>query len=138
MAEQINALLVHAQDETFNHLTRALKSLNVRIVQARNCKEASLLLRKHGTIDMVFTGTNLQDGRWDKVLELAQESKNYLPVIVVSRLVDVKLYLDVLGRGAFDFITPPFLTSDLARILRSAIYKELISVKQDLTAPPVA
>src|SRR5574337_815067 len=135
MAEQINALLVHSEDETFNHLTRTLKSLSVRIVHARNCREASLLLKKQGAIDMVFAGTNLQDGGWDEVLDLTQESKSYLPVIVVSRMVDVKLYLDALGRGAFDFVTPPFLTSDLARILRSAIYKELVSVKQDLTAP---
>ena len=72
------------------------------------------------------------------MLGLAQESKSYLPVIAVSRTVDIGLYLDVLGEGAFYFITPPFLTSDLARIVRSAIYKELLSAKQDLNAPPAA
>jgi DNA-binding NtrC family response regulator len=138
MAEQMNALLVHSEDETFRDLRRALKSLSVRVVHARNCKEASVLLKKKGGTDMVFAGTNLQDGGWADILALAQQSKSYLPVIVVSRIVDLKLYLDALGTGAFDFITPPFLTSDLARILRSAIYKELVSVKQDLTAPPVA
>ncbi|HXH50419.1 MAG TPA: response regulator [Terriglobia bacterium] len=138
MAEQINALLVYSEDELFRDLTRALKSLSVRVVHARNCREASVLLKKQGATDMVFAGTNLQDGGWTDILAMAQQSRSYLPVIVVSRMVDVQLYLDVLGRGAFDFVTPPFLASDLARILRSAIYKELVSVKQDLTAPPVA
>jgi DNA-binding NtrC family response regulator len=139
MTEQINALLVHSEDETFRGLTRALNSLSIKMVHARNCREASVLLMKNrGATDMVFAGTNLQDGGWADILALAQQSKSYLPVIVVSRMVELKVYLDALGRGAFDFITPPFLASDLARILRSAIYKELVSVKQDLTAPPVA
>ena len=138
MAEQINALLVYSEDDIFRDLTWTLKSLNVRVAHARNCREASVLLKKQGATDMVFAGTTLQEGGWADILAMAQRSKSYLPVIVVSRMVDVQLYLDALGRGAFDFITPPFLASDLARILRSAIYKELVSVKQDLTAPPVA
>lgn len=137
MAEQIDALLVHVRDETCEALLRVIKSLSIRVIHVRNCKEASLFLRHRGAVDMVFTGVDLQDGGWAEVLGLAQQSNRYLPVIVVSRAVDVGLYLDTLGRGAFDFITPPFLASDLAHIIRSAIYKELVSVKQDLSAPQV-
>ena len=136
MAEQINALLVHGRDETFLELARTLRSLNIKVIHARNRREASQHIKTHGGLDLVFAGTNLQDGVWDDVLELAQQSKKYLPVIVVSRMVDVAVYLDALGKGAFDFVTPPFLASDLAHIVRSAIYKELVRVKRDLTAPP--
>jgi DNA-binding NtrC family response regulator len=135
MAEQINALLVHARDETSYDLTRVLRSLGMEVTYTSNCKEASRLLKKPGAIDLVFAGTNLQDGGWAEVLALAQQSKRYLPVIVVSQMVDVGLYLDAIGRGAFDYVTPPFVTSDVAHIVRSAIYKELVSVKQDLTVP---
>jgi DNA-binding NtrC family response regulator len=135
MAEQINALLVHARDETFHDLTRVLRSLGMEVTYASNCREASQLLKKQGAIDLVFAGTNLQDGGWADVLALAQQSRRYLPVIVVSQMVDVGLYLDAIGRGAFDFVTPPFVISDVAHIVRSAIYKELVSVKQDLTVP---
>jgi len=138
MAEQINALLVHTQDETFYELTRVLKSLGIKVIYTADCREASRLLQKQGAIDLVFTATDLRDGGWEDVLALAQQAKNYLPVIVVSRLVDAGLYLDALGRGAFDFVTPPFLTSDIAHIVRSAIYKELVSVKRDMVAPPAA
>lgn len=138
MAEQINALLVHAQDDTFYDLTRVLKSLGMKVIYARNYREASQFLKNQGAVDLVFAGTDLKEGAWADVLALAQKSKGYLPVIVVSRMVDVGLYLDALERGAFDFITPPFLASDLAHIARSAIYKELVTVKQDLVAPPAA
>jgi DNA-binding NtrC family response regulator len=135
MAEQINALLVHSREETFYDLASVLRSLGMEVTHTRNCKEASQLLRKQGATDLVFSGTNLQDGGWADVLALAQQSKRYLPVIVVSQMADAGLYLDVIGKGAFDFVVPPFMISDLAHIVRSAIYKELVSVKQDLTAP---
>ena len=136
MAEQINALLVHSRDETFLELARTLRSLNIKVIHARNCREASQHIKTHGELDLVFAGTNLRDGVWADVLELAQQSKKYLPVIVVSRMIDMAVYLNALGKGAFDFVAPPFLVSDLAHIVRSAIYKELVRVKQDLTAPP--
>ncbi|HUX10520.1 MAG TPA: response regulator [Terriglobia bacterium] len=138
MAEQINALLVHVQDETRQTLEQILKSLSLEVVLARNCQEAARLLKRPTGIDVVFTGVDLPDGNWTAVLELAQQSKSYMPVIVASRMVDLELYLEALGKGAFDFITPPFLTSDIAPIIRSAIYKELLSAKQSLSAPPAA
>jgi DNA-binding NtrC family response regulator len=138
MAEQITALLVHAQNETFQGLAGVLKSLSIKVIHARNCREASWHIKNHEGVEVVFAGVDLPDGGWQEVLALAQQSQNYLPVIVVSQIVDMGLYLDALGKGAFDFVTPPFLASDLAHIVRSAIYKELVSVKQDLTAPPAA
>jgi DNA-binding NtrC family response regulator len=134
MPEQINALLVHAQDDTFLDLARVLKSLSIRVIHAQNCQEASQVVKSRGEVDLVMAGIALPDGTWGDILRLAQQSKRFLPVIVVSRTVDVGLYLDALEKGAFDFVTPPFLASDLAHIVRSAIYKELVSVKQDLGA----
>jgi DNA-binding NtrC family response regulator len=138
MSEQINALMVHGQDETFNDLGRTLKTLGIGIAHAGNYKEAAKLLKAQSAIDLVFTGTDLQDGGWADVLALSQQSKPYTPVIVVTRIVNVRLYLDALGTGAFDYVSPPFLPSDLAHIVRSAIYKELVSVQRDMAAPPAA
>lgn len=138
MAEQINALLVHAKDESYTDLARVLRLLGIKVIHAQSCREASSLLKRQSAIDLVFAGTNLKDGRWDDVLAQAQRVNGNLPVIVVSGMVDASLYLEVLGRGAFDFVVPPFLTSDMAHIVRSAIYKELVSVKQDLVLPPAA
>ncbi len=41
-------------------------------------------------------------------------------VIVVSRLADVRLYVDALQNGAFDFISPPFEARELSYVLRTA------------------
>lgn len=134
MAEQIRALVVHRRDEAFQALAEVLNRLGIEVVHARNCEEGARLFKQAKPLDMVFSGVDLPDGNWTDMLILAGQSKSYLPVIVVSQMVDIELYLDALGSGAFDFITPPFLTSDLAHIIRSAIYKELVSVKQNLSA----
>jgi len=41
-------------------------------------------------------------------------------VIVVNRWDDIRQYLAALEEGAFDFIAPPFLASDVSWVLRSA------------------
>lgn len=133
MAEQINALLVHAEDESYSDLTRVLRSLSIEVIRAQSCREASIFLQRKDAIDLVFTGTSLQDGEWDDVLALARRAKSYLPVIVVSQSADPSLYLESIGSGAFELVTPPFQASDLAHIVRSAIYKELNSMKRKET-----
>ena len=46
-----------------------------------------------------------------------------IPVIVVSRFVDIDLYLKALESGASDFIVPPFSAADVAYVVRTAIAK---------------
>ncbi|MEJ2007264.1 MAG: response regulator [Acidobacteriota bacterium] len=134
MAEQITALVVHRRDEAFQGLAKVLGRLGLEVVHARSCEEAVRLFKQSKPVDLIFAGVELPDGGWTDVLILSGQSKTYLPVIVVSQMVDIELYLDALGSGAFDYITPPFVASDLAHIIRSAIYKELVSVKQNLSA----
>lgn len=137
MAEQIRALVVHRRDEAFRGLVEVLVRLGTEVIHARNCQEAKRLFKVEKSIDLLFTGADLPDGNWEDMLILAAQSRSYLPVIVVSKMVDIEFYLEALGSGAFDFITPPFLTSDMAHIIRSAIYKELVSVKQNMDAQQV-
>jgi len=42
-------------------------------------------------------------------------------VIVVSEVVDIALYLEVIQRGAFDFIVPPMSSPDFAHVVWSAV-----------------
>lgn len=133
MAEQIRALVVHRRDEVFKSLAVVLDRLGMDMVYAQNCREAGRLF-KHEPVDIVFTGVDLQDGGWADMLVLSAQSRSYLPVVVMSQDVDIELYLEVIGSGAFDMIVPPFVTSDVAHIVRSAIYKELVSEKHNMSA----
>jgi FixJ family two-component response regulator len=63
----------------------------------------------------------LSDGTWADVVGLAAKVPAPVNVIVVARFVDIRLYVDVIERGAFDFLAPPFVPSDLAHVVRCAV-----------------
>src|SRR6516162_10159363 len=100
-------------------LDLALQAKSITTCRA-NCQEASLELTRAKPVHLVFTDTTLPDGTWGDVLGLAAKAPAPVNVIVVARLVDVRLYLEVIQSGAFDFITPPFAPGDVARVIRCA------------------
>jgi len=44
-----------------------------------------------------------------------------IPVILVSRVVDIGLYLEALEGGICDFLVPPFSRSELAHVIGTAL-----------------
>ena len=100
----LSALLVHSEAEHFPPLESALASQSIHVRRAATCGEALVIL--HG---------------WVHILRLATGVPTAVNVIVVARLEDTKLYLEALQEGAFDLITPPFVASDVAHVVRSAV-----------------
>ena len=120
MPEETKALLLHSRRDPLRALRQALERQGVTTVQARNCAEATHLLQGLEPPHLVFTDTQLPDGNWADAIRLARKAAAPVNVIVVSRLVDVRLYVEALEAGAFDFIAPPFEDSELAHIVRCA------------------
>jgi DNA-binding NtrC family response regulator len=118
--EKVTALLVSDGREPFEKLEPALDNQGVKTCRAESSADVLPLLEKPDSPQMIFTDTTLSDGTWAEVLDSA--AQHWVPVIVVSRLVDIDLYVQSLERGAFDFIVPPFLSADLAHIVRSATW----------------
>ena len=63
----------------------------------------------------------LPDGNWADVVKLSLEALKPVKVIVVSSLVDMKLYMETMVGGAFDFIVPPMTSNELAHVLACAV-----------------
>lgn len=127
MGEKIKAVMIYNQCEPSEALNQVLKRLGLEVRRLRTCHEASGIFQQTDAAELVFTDTNLPDGTWEDVVQLAQQGNAFLPVIVVSRMVDIDLYLEALERGAFDFVAPPFLSHDLANVTGSAMYQKLVS-----------
>jgi DNA-binding NtrC family response regulator len=120
MSEKISVLLVSGEPESFAPLKSFLQSQSLGTREVPSCGEALLVLWGKQPPHLVFTDTQLPDGTWAEVISLAGKAQAPSNVIVVSRLVDVKLYVEVLERGAYDFITPPFEARELRYIVRRA------------------
>ncbi len=120
MSEAVRALLIHHQVGAFTGLKTLLEARGIEVSTAQNCGEALLRLWSACPPHLVFTNTWLPDGTWADVLSLARDSLLPVDVIVVSRPVDIGLSIEVLERGAFDFIVPPFEASELDHVIRGA------------------
>lgn len=120
MNQEIRALILHSQGSPLGTLRNALENHSIQTDTARTCKEAAWRLRSSDPPHLVFTAAALPDGTWSEVLDLASEAPLPVSVIVVSPVADVPLYIAVMERRAFDFITHSFDADELAHILRSA------------------
>ena len=121
MPKMLRILLVHHQEEPWNHLIPLLEWLGITTLRASNCAEAERALASPEPHLLVLTEPVLPDGTWAEILALARRMPSPVPVVVVSRYVDVDLYLDALEKGAWDYIVPPFRAADLAYVVNGAI-----------------
>jgi DNA-binding NtrC family response regulator len=117
------ALLVYDEEEPLRAVEQTLLEQRMSTLRVRNCSEAMAVLRRSDPPAIVLTETSLPDGGWADVLEATCACPSYVPLIVVSRLVDVRLYLDVLESGAYEFVVTPLASADLAYIVRGALLK---------------
>ncbi len=121
MKEAASALFVHHESEPFGALEKALESQSVKVCHVSSCREASRPLQDSNPPHLVFTDTTLLDGTWTDVLGLAGKAPATVNVIVVAHFPDMRLYVEVIQNGAFDFLAPPFVPSDLAHVVRCAL-----------------
>jgi DNA-binding NtrC family response regulator len=121
MQEKITALLVHDRLEPMGSLRRALESQSIETQSVRSCREASQSLWGRQPPHLVLTDARLPDGSWEVIVNLAARAPAPVNVIVVSEVVDIALYLEVIQRGAFDFVVPPMSLPDFAHVVWSAV-----------------
>ena len=121
MKEEISALLLHQPTEPQRVLKEALEGRSVKVNWLRNYEEALPLLKGSDPPHLVFTEASLPDGTWTDVVKLAIAALKPVKVIVVSRLIDMRLYVETMAGGAFDFIVPPMTSDELAHVLACAV-----------------
>ena len=121
MKEKISALLLHQSTESQRLLKQSLEGRSIKVNWLKTCGEALPVLREADPPHLVFTEALLPDGNWVDVIKLALEALKPVKVIVVSRLADIKLYVDTMVGGAFDFIVPPMTGDELAHVLSCAV-----------------
>ena len=121
MKELVTALLVHSAKEPLATLKGVLERQSVKTTWVQTCAEALEILELGPAPHLVFTDTVLPDGTWERVLTLAGNAAQFANVIVVSATADIRLYIETVERGAWDFIAPPFAEVEVAHVVRCAM-----------------
>jgi DNA-binding NtrC family response regulator len=71
--------------------------------------------------DAVFCDWDCADGTWRDVLAKLKELRLPIPLIVLSRCGCEKEWVEVLDAGAFDFLVPPYTSTQLLAVLEHAL-----------------
>lgn len=121
MLQDKNVLIVSAAERDDILLRKSLSDAGMCVRVAGSCAEAMQVLMSSIPPSIVFCDASLPDGTWADILTFAGGECPAVPVIVVSRVVDINLYINVLEHGAADFIVPPFYQQDLSHVLSCAM-----------------
>jgi len=121
MKPKFSVLLVHHRNERFGTLNIILEALSIKTIRVRTVEEAEAPLCEMPCPHLVLTDAVLPDGNWMDVLDVAAKAAEPVNVIVISAVADIKLYLDAMDHGAFDFMTDVFTVPEIVHILKCAL-----------------
>lgn len=119
-------LLVSSLERRPRLLELLLKVKELEIELAAGIGEAQLKLSTPICWDILFVDTELSDGSWLDLVQHVLDSPKTCEVIVCSRLVDARLWAEVIQCGAFDLIAEPYEEVDVLRIVESALNSQYI------------
>lgn len=121
MRPKSSALLIHRHNDRFATFNLILEALSVKVVRAQSVQEAETQLCEIPCPHLVLTDAALPDGNWMDILDIAAKAVDPVNVIVISPTADIKLYLDTMDHGAFDFMTDSFTVPEVVHVLKCAL-----------------
>ena len=114
------ALVAIADRENREALIQVLEVCGLEQVFCSTIGEVRVLLASEAT-DVLFCDTAFADSIFDDLPRATRSGELRARVIVCSRLYDPAVYLDVMNRGAFDFIVYPYRTDDVKWVVGTAL-----------------
>ena len=79
---------------------------------------------KEGKYDLVLCDFRLGDKDGVQVLKEIKELDHDVPVIIITGYSDIKMAVEVIRQGAFDYITKPLVPDEVLNLINSAINGE--------------
>lgn len=117
-------LILCSDPEGRRALERALERSPLDRVFAASVREVREVM-EHEAVALVFCALDAPDGGLRALLDGTSLSRNHVPVVVASRRGDTADYLDAMRAGAFDFITQPYRSEEVERIVISALHSPM-------------
>ena len=90
-------------------------------VASADAAEALGLVQEQ-TVDVVVADISPPAREGLALLEEFRQASERLPVVVVTAVSDVELYLEAMNRGAFDYLVQPLSAKELLSVVRKALH----------------
>jgi len=112
-------LIVDDEPNLRRLLASMLREEGHEIEEARNV-DAALELIRSGIFDLVITDQKMPGGDGISLVASCREHDPTLPVVVLTAFSSVELAVEAMRRGAFDFLTKPFVPDQVRAVVRRA------------------
>jgi DNA-binding NtrC family response regulator len=119
-------LIVEDEDLMRELLCKILEGEHYRIYQAPSGEEALKLLQEQ-TIDLVLTDLRLKGMNGLQLLTEARTLDPEIVVIVMTAYASVDTAVEAMRKGAYDYITKPFINDEIRVMLRRALNQRHLS-----------
>ncbi|GAA4308152.1 sigma-54 dependent transcriptional regulator [Compostibacter hankyongensis] len=101
-------------------LSRFLKKHGYTVHIAHSGKGGMALLERH-KVNLVITDFRLGDTDGDKLLQGIKTNYPQLPVIIMTGYSDIKMAVQVMRAGAYDYVAKPLLPDEILLSIRHAL-----------------
>src|SRR5689334_4706926 len=117
-------------------LKRFLTRHGYEVLEAYNGKKALEILESTEP-SLVMCDFRLEDMEGNVLLGKIKEKYPQMPVIIITGYSDIKIAVEVMKLGAYDYITKPLFPDEIILTIRKALDKAE-NKAQPVVAPPVA
>ncbi len=108
------------------HLTRE----GFSVIQS--CGGAGVFDQLRGAeIDLIISDIRMPEVDGIRILEFVRENMGTVPVIMLTGLTDINMAIDVMKKGAFDFLMKPVRKEDLMVVVRKALSNRDLLVRNE-------
>lgn len=124
----IKILVIDDDQEVRKVLRILLSQMGYVFLEAPDAETAFQLLGDHGEeIEAVICDIKMPKVSGIHILEWIKREFDTVPVIVLTGLVDLNVAVEVMKKGAFDFLTKPVKKDDLIIVIEKALnYKKVL------------
>jgi two-component system NtrC family response regulator len=119
-------LIVEDEELMRELLTKILADENYRLYQASNGEEALKLLQEQ-PIDLVLTDLRMKGMNGLQLLSQVRSLDPEIVVVVMTAYASVETAVEAMRKGAYDYITKPFINEEIRVMLRRALNQRHLS-----------
>ncbi len=113
-------LVIDDEPDIRELLEITLNRMNIETICTENIATAKLLLKKH-KFEMCLTDMKLPDGDGLDLVEYIQNSKNPIPVAIITAHGNMDTAINAMKKGAFDFLSKPVDLTVLRQVVNNAL-----------------
>ena len=113
-------LLVEPDREFRKAVRKILKRLGYKVITASDGGEALKLL-SDTTVDLILSALMMPNVDGMELMDEVNRAKINVPVVFLTAYGDVESYMDLMNKGAFDYLNKPVKEHEVLRVTKSAL-----------------